>query len=213
MVYQKRSSTTTTHRRDPYTEIKKSIVLLDYEPGRALREAELAERFGMSRTPIREALIRLSSEGLVQIVPKRGGYVSEIRLQDLKNVFEIRRHLIRLVARLAAERITAEELAEIREHAEKLKKETASHRLMQLDYELHVMLNKATKNELLEQNLGRLRNQAVRIWTFSKNECCNSFYEEFALLVSALEARNVDRCEQILVAHIDNFVDRIRTQL
>jgi DNA-binding GntR family transcriptional regulator len=196
-----------------YEEVKRRIVLLDYEPGRPLREKELAEEFGMSRTPVRETLIRLETEGLVRIIPNSGVYVSEIRLQNLKNVFEIRGHLIRLAGRLAADRITPQELTRIKDQVEKIGKENAPHRLMQLDSELHVILNKATKNELLAKTLEMLRNQAVRIWTFSRDECCNTFHKEFVSLVAALEAKDADRCEKILVDHAKGFVDRIRDQL
>jgi DNA-binding GntR family transcriptional regulator len=198
---------------NPYMEIKKRIVLLDYQPAELLHEKELAEEFGMSRTPIRQAFIRLASEGLVRIVPKRGVYVSDISLQKLKNVFEVRRHLLRLVGRLAAERITSEELQAVEEKVKQIEKEVDPHRLMQLDSELHLILNQATKNDILSSILEQLRNQAVRIWAFSPKGCCDAFGDEFTLLLEALKAKDANRCEDILEEHMNNFVNRIRGQL
>ncbi len=200
-------------KTNPYTEIKRRIVLLDYEPGQLLHEKELAEEFGMSRTPIREAFIRLASEGLVRIVPKRGVYVSEISLQDLKNVFEVRRHLLRLVGQLAAERITHDELNDVEKKVKQITRETNPHRLMQLDSELHLILNKATKNGILASILEQLRNQAVRIWAFSPQGCCDAFGAEFSFLLEALKAKDAKRCQDILEDHMNSFVNRIRGQL
>lgn len=200
-------------KANPYTELKKRIVLLDYEPGQLLHEKELAEEFGMSRTPIREAFIRLASEGLIRIVPKRGVYVSEISLQNLKNVFEVRRHLLRLVGQLAAERITPDELQALEKKVEQITKKVDPHRLMQLDSELHLILNKATKNEILADILEQLRNQAVRIWAFSPEGCCDAFGAEFSFLLEALKAKDAKRCQDILEDHMNSFVNRIRGQL
>jgi DNA-binding GntR family transcriptional regulator len=213
MTYQNARSTKQPAKADLYTEIKKRIVLLDYEPGELLHEKELAEEFGISRTPVREAFIRLASEDLVRIVPKRGVYVSDISLQKLKNVFEVRRHLLRLVGRLAAERITAEELQAVEEKVREITNEVDPHRLIQLDNELHLILNEATKNKILATVLEQLRNQAVRIWAFSPEECCDAFGKEFTLLLEALKAKDANRCEGILDDHVNNFLNRIRRQL
>jgi DNA-binding GntR family transcriptional regulator len=213
MAYQKVETTEKTEKLDPYTELKKRIVLLDYEPGQLLHEKELAEEFGVSRTPIREAFIRLASENLVRIVPKRGVYVSEISLQDLKNVFEVRRQLLRLVGQLAAERITPDELNAVEKKVKQIRKETNPHRLMQLDSEMHLILNKATKNEILASILEQLRNQAVRIWAFSPEGCCDAFGAEFSSLLEALKAKDAKRCEDILEDHMNSFVNRIRARL
>lgn len=198
-----------------YEELKKRIVLLDYDPGQVLREKDLIEEFGVSRTPVREALIRLEAEGLVRIFPNLGTIVSEVSFQQLKDVFEIRSFLVRLTGQLAAQRITEEELEEVRGIIGRMRKEEDPKVLMALDSELHDLLNKATKNEVLLGILGTLRDQAVRIWAFSRAD--DQYYsrlpEEFEELSGALERRDGEACALILEKHTRRFIEHIRSQL
>ncbi len=197
-----------------YDALKKRIVLLDFEPGQVLREKDLIEEFGVSRTPVREALIRLETEGLVRIVPNQGTFVSEVSFQQLRDVFEIRSFLIRLTGQLAAARIGEEELKQVRGLVERIKKEKAAKTLMRLDSQLHELINRATKNEVLVRMLGMLRDQAVRIWKYSHSEddYWSALPEEFEGLVEALERRDEEACGQILEKHTKRFTDYIRSQ-
>ncbi len=198
-----------------YTELKKRIVLLDFEPGQVLKEKELIEEFGVSRTPVREALIRLETEGLVKIFPNLGTIVSEVSFQQLKDVFEIRSFLVGLTGQLAAARITREELEQVRAQIGRMKEEQDPKSLMRLDLELHDLINQATKNEVLVKILGMLRDQAVRIWAFSRS--ADDYYahlaEEFEGLVEALEKRDGAACSEILERHTRGFIEHIRSQL
>lgn len=149
-----------------YQEIKEGILLLDYKPGEVLLMRGLAEKFGVSATPIREALIRLEAEGLVQMVPKSHVRVTEVSLQDLKDVFEVRLLLTDQIGSLAAQRVTEEELAAMEKVLEKMRRETDRRMLTQLDSEFHGLINQATKNKALAKVAGMLRNQVVRLWFF-----------------------------------------------
>ncbi len=198
-----------------YKEIKKRIVLLDYKPGQALREKDLIEEFGVSRTPVREALILLEAEGLVRIFPNQGTIVSDVSFQQLKDVFEIRSFLVRLTGHLAAARITREELDRLRALLDRMKAEQDPKALMRIDSEMHDLINQATKNEVLVKILGMLRDQAVRIWMFSSAD--DNYYgrlpEEFEELMKALEVRDEDECARILEKHTKRFIEHIRSQL
>jgi GntR family transcriptional regulator, rspAB operon transcriptional repressor len=198
-----------------YTELKRRIVLLDFEPGQVIREKELIEEFGVSRTPVREVLIRLEAEGLVKMFPNIGTIVSEVSFQQLKDVFEIRSFLVRLAGKLAAARITREELEKIRDHIARMKEEKDAKALMRLDLEFHDMVNQSTKNEMLVKILGMLRDQAVRIWTFSRadEEYYGGLSQEFEELVEALERRDQEACANILERHTKGFIEHIRSQL
>jgi len=198
-----------------YTEIKKRIVLLDYEPGQLLREKDLIEEFGVSRTPVREALIRLEAEGLVRIFPNQGTIVSEVSFQQLKDVFEIRSFLVRLTGQLAAARITGDELDHMRALIDRMKAEKDPKALMRLDSELHDLINQATRNEVLVKILGMLRDQAVRIWTFSRSgdDYYRAIPEEFEELRNALERRDEEESARILEKHTRRFIEHIRSQL
>ena len=197
-----------------YQELKKRIVFLDYEPGQTLREKDLLEEFGVSRTPIREAFIRLESDGLVRIFPNLGTIVSEVSFQQLKDVFEIRSFLVQLVGQLAAARATPDELKAIRSKVEAMQQTSDTNKLMQLDSEIHELVNKATKNETLVKFLGMLRDQSIRIRTFSQNNAAyyQSLTAELEELIKALENRDGEASARILEKHTKGFVEQIRSQ-
>ena len=198
-----------------YSRLKNRIVLLEYEPGQVLREKDLIEEFGVSRTPVREALIRLETEGLVRIVPNQGTFVSEISFQQLRDVFEIRSFLVRLTGQLAAARITEEELRQMRQLVDRLKEEKSARNLMLLDSELHELINRSTRNEVLVRMLGTLRDQTVRIWKFShpEDDYWSGLHQEFEALLAAFEQRDEEESGRILENHQKRFIEYIRSQL
>ncbi len=197
-----------------YEALKKRIVLLEYEPGQVLREKDLIREFGVSRTPVREALIRLETENLVRIVPNQGTFVTEISFQQLRDVFEIRSFLIRLTGQLAAARITEAELKQARGLVQRMKKEKSAKTLMRLDSELHELINRSTKNEVLVRILSMLRDQAVRIWKFSpaEDEYWSGLHAEFDDLLAALDRRDEEACGLLLENHTKRFIEYIRSQ-
>ncbi|MDI3500468.1 MAG: hypothetical protein PWP22_239, partial [Thermoanaerobacter sp.] len=86
--------------------MKDAIITGKLKPGERLMEVQLAEKLGVSRTPVREAIRKLELEGLVVMVPRKGAYVADLDAKDLLNVLEVRSSLEGLAASLAAERIT-----------------------------------------------------------------------------------------------------------
>ena len=99
----------TTHSATLREEIEEMIAVGKFKPGQHLDETELATRFGVSRTPIRETLILLASMGLVVIRPRRGAIVAELGPQQLVEMFEVMSELEATCGRLAARRMTADE--------------------------------------------------------------------------------------------------------
>lgn len=198
-----------------YDELKRRIVLIEYEPGQVLREKGLIDEFGVSRTPIREALIRLETEGLVRIIPNSSTMVTEVSFQNLKDVFEVRSSLIRLAGRLAAARITDDELDAVRGVVNAMADEQDPKRLMELDLTFHDRVNRATKNEVLARMLETLRNQSVRIWAFSPE--MDDYYDQLAqeheALVDALAAHAEAESADLLERHTKRFIEHIRQQL
>ena len=92
-----------------YLELKHKILTGEIQARTRLMEIDLAERMNVSRTPIREAIRELATDGLVVIEPRRGAYVSDISIQNMLDIFEVREDLEGLAAGLAAQRITEEE--------------------------------------------------------------------------------------------------------
>ena len=201
--------------KEIYKELKKRIVYLDYKPKQVLNIKELAKEFGVSPMPIREVLILLETEKLVHIIPNNGIYVTDVSFQELKDVFEVRLFLIGLSGRLAAERITPEELNKLKESLEKVKQEKNRRKLIQLDAEFHDLVNYSTKNQTLAETLKRLRNQIGRLWFFAKENDAYSqkIPEDFEELIKALENKEQNKCEQIMKDHAIHFINQIKMSL
>jgi DNA-binding GntR family transcriptional regulator len=100
--------------------IRARIMAREYRPGERLVQDELAEQLGVSRTPIREALQKLASEGYVVLSPHRGASVADFSLEELEEIYSVRIGLESYAAYLAAQRITEEELGELEAHLRKM---------------------------------------------------------------------------------------------
>ena len=201
--------------KEIYKELKKRIVYLDYKPKQVLNIKELAKEFGVSPMPVREVLILLESEKLIHIIPNNGIYVNDISFQELKDVFEIRLFLVGLAGKLAAQRVTLEELNKMKELLKKIKQEKERRKLIQLDAEFHDLVNCSTKNQTLAETLKRLRNRISRLWFFAKENDAYSqkIPEDFEELIKALENKEQNKSEQIMQDHAIHFLNQIKTSL
>src|SRR3954466_3344053 len=150
-----------------YRELEEMIVTLQLAPGTVLSEQALATRLKIGRTPIREALQRLSRDGLVVIMPRRGIMVSEINLRLQLRLLEVRRELERLMAGLAAERATPEERREFAEMAEAMLASAAKAddiAFMRLDQRFNVLIASAARNEFARRSMGLMNALSRRFW-------------------------------------------------
>jgi DNA-binding GntR family transcriptional regulator len=126
------------------------IVTLQLSPGAVVSEADLSERLGIGRTPIREALQRLARERLVNILPRRGVMVSEINVKSQLRLLEVRRELERLISRCAARRATESERKDFRRIAEAFERSASANddvAFMRIDREFNSLQAAATHNE------------------------------------------------------------------
>lgn len=103
----------TSHAQQAYDELRRRIIRCELAPGRTFTEASIGEELGLGRTPVREALARLAREGLVVVAPRAGCRVAEVTLGDVLELFELREPLEAKAAELAAQRISASDLAEL----------------------------------------------------------------------------------------------------
>ena len=104
-----------------FQTLRQAILRGELEPGERLMEIHLADRLGVSRTPIREAIRKLELEGLVVMIPRRGAIVASITEKDLKDVLEGRRTLEIMAAEIACDRITPELLQDLAEAGEEFR--------------------------------------------------------------------------------------------
>jgi DNA-binding GntR family transcriptional regulator len=149
-----------------YLKLREEIVTAKLPPGYVLREAELAARFGVSKTPLREAFVRLEQDGFVQIAPYRSAVVGGYSRQDLREIYEVRELLEGLCAREAAVSIATEDLAAlnriVRDSAAALEAGDAE-RLAALLDEFDVLLYAQSKNSRITAMLNNIRDHVTRI--------------------------------------------------
>lgn len=155
------------------------------------------------------------SEKLVRVIPNSGIYVTDISFQELKDVLEVRFYLIGLAGKLAAQRITDQELSEIKNFFKTLKKEKDRKRLIRMDAELHNMINKTTKNRTLAEELERLRNRIGSLWFFAREyeDYSKQIQKNFEKIIESLEKRSMEECGQMLKNHAMHFINPIKQNL
>jgi DNA-binding GntR family transcriptional regulator len=149
-----------------YRSLQGEIVTLGFRPGQALKEAELRAFLGLGRTPIREALLRLSAEGLVVMHANQGTFVAETNYLDLGAIFEVRRPLDGLAARLSAERLSdagRERLSRMRDAVCEELKHPSTIESVALDHQIHELIYELCGNDRLEQVLRVLLNLSFRL--------------------------------------------------
>lgn len=190
------------------------IALLKYKPGEVLREEKLVDEFDCSRTPIRNAMILLEDKELIRRVPKSGTYVTPVNFQDLKELFKVRKHLLKLVAELLTKNIISEEIETLEETIITMSEEQDPNKRIEMDLSFHRKLYGATHNDLLEQIMRTIIVKATRIWLFSADrELTSKFTEDFSDLVNALKQKNVESVEKILVTHSQQTIRRLKKDL
>ena len=198
-----------------YESMKKRIVFLDCLPGSVLNIRDLAQEFSTSLTPVREVLIRLEAEGLVSLVPNTTPCVSTLSWSELRNAFEVRLFLADLVAELAVRRVTDEEIASIKAVIETIDHDDALRKLMETDWALHDLINRATKNDDLARMLERCRNRMIRsrFLNMSVTETAGSLTTTFQNAVEALTRRDGEGVQHILKDHLKQFVRDLNVEL
>lgn len=197
-----------------YSILREKIVLGDYKPGQILKEKKLIKEFNIGRTPLRELLIRLNAEGLVEIIPYSGVYVSSVEFQKLVDVMEVRRPLVRIAGRLVAERATDDEINKMKDFLDKFKDNLSEKELIKLDAEFHNVVNMATHNQVLYEILQALRDRILRLWILPKDKSFVwDFKKDFQKLISAIEKRDKEAAASILTVHTQTFIDKIKAQL
>ena len=200
-----------------YRLIKEKVVTLELPPSAVIDEHVLMQQLGLGRTPIREALQRLDSEGLVNIVPRRGTFVNDISVTDLQKIFELRIVLEGFCARLAARRISREQLETMRDILEELDdlQDGDPQTLMNIDKRFHRLLYIAADNEFMLDILDRLYDLSLRLWylVLSRLREVRHSIEQHDDVLEALEQGDSDEAEAVIQKHIVEFQQSIKSAL
>lgn len=192
-----------------FKTLRQAILKGELEPGERLMEIQLAERLGVSRTPIREAIRKLELEGLVLMIPRRGAEVAKISEKNLRDVLEVRRSLEELAIDLACQRIQEEELETLREAQKEFSAAVAAGDAMEIaqtDEKFHEIIYSGTGNQKLMQILSNLREQMYRyrleyIKDANKRQILLVEHEQ---ILKALSLRHVQEARLAVREHIDN---------
>lgn len=192
-----------------FESIRGAIISGVLKPGERLMEVQLAEKLGVSRTPIREAIRKLELEGLVIMMPRKGAYVADLSIKDITDVLEIRASLEGLASGLAALRITDEEIEELEMTAVQFNQaieEGNFDAIVQKDIEFHDRIFKATRNEKLLQINNNLREQVqrFRIMYINKSNKSKDLAKEHYEIAEAISNRSIDLAEKLAKTHIEN---------
>lgn len=203
-----------------FKTLRQGILMGELKPGERLMEIHLANRLGVSRTPIREAIRKLELEGLVTMVPRRGAEVAQISGKNLKDVLEVRVALDSLAVRLACERITPEGIEELKkackefENATKEKEPDAA-KIAQADVAFHDLISRATGNERLLQMILNLSEQMYR-YRFEYIKDANyheRLIKEHENLCRYIEQNDAQKAVEEVTKHIHNQLNTIIAHL
>ncbi|MGI9413267.1 MAG: GntR family transcriptional regulator [Hyphomicrobiales bacterium] len=187
--------------------IEQEIVTQKITPGARLDEVALAQRFGTSRTPVREALLQLASSGLVEVRPRRGAVVAQLSLSELVEMFEVMAELEGMCGRLAAQRATEEELEQLMQIHETCKAHAQANRAdayYDENVRFHEAIYGASHNRFLAQQTIALRNRLApyrRLQLRRRNRPVESFEEHEQIAAAICEAKP-DEAERLLREHV-----------
>ena len=204
-----------------FNTLRQAILRGELKPGERLMEIQLANKLGVSRTPIREAIRKLELEGLVLMIPRKGAEVADISEKSLKDVLEVRRALEELSVKLTCDRITKEEIKELSQAAENFKRTLKSKYITEIaeaDVRFHDVIYTATKNQKLIQLLNNLHEQMYRyrIEYLKNEEVYPKLLKEHREIIDRISGGEKEEAARIVCEHIDNQVnavmDTIRTK-
>lgn len=173
----------------------------------------LAERLGIGRTPIREALQRLAREKLVSILPRRGIVVSEINVGSQLRLLEVRRELERLIARTAARRATAEEREQFREIAKRFEKSARNDddvAFMRTDREFNSLCSAASHNDFAASAMGLMHSLSRRFWYIHYKQAADmpltaKLHADIARAIADADEERAARASDRLLDEIEKF--------
>lgn len=200
-----------------YELLREKILSMELAPGDFLNERDLMATTGIGRTPLREAILKLAQQRMVSIGARRTPQVSPLTLSDLTSIPEARRILEIPAARLAAERATDAERAELRRTNE-LFRQHAKHRSWRqqvaVDDRIHKLIAAASHNAHLADAVGRLNAQSYRLWVLGArgSEVVGALDDNtHGDIVDAIVRGDPEAAERSMAAHIEQFARRVQT--
>ena len=192
-----------------FDTLREAIITGELKPGERLMEVKLADKMGVSRTPVREAIRMLELEGLVDMLPRKGAHVAELSDKDKMDVLEVRAAMDSLATRLAAERISDEEIKELKQIQTQFVSYTEKENLqgtIKKDVEFHELIYRASRNDRLLQISNNLREQIqrFRVIYLKDYSSAGNLIKEHEDICNAISARNTEMAQKYAQVHINN---------
>ena len=197
-----------------FNTLRQAILKGELAPGERLMEIQLAQKLGVSRTPIREAIRKLELEGLVLMIPRRGAEVARISEKSLKDVLEVRRSLEELAIELACQRMTEEDMQAL-EEAQKAFKAAIDQgdamKIAETDEAYHDVIYHSTRNKRLVQILNNLREQMYRyrVEYLKRDGVFPQLIAEHEAIIRHIENNEKEKATEVMCRHIDNQVEAV----
>jgi DNA-binding GntR family transcriptional regulator len=190
------------------------IINLEYEPGRLLSEKQLIEEFEVSRTPIREVLLKLSEKGFVKLVPRVGTYVTQIDLRNVKHAYEVKKRLESLACELAAERISPEEaqkLVEMSYAIRTLDPQADYQAYIDFDYKFRKEIRRISKNPYLIEYLEDLNVKTMRFVKHIEYKMDDATWYDTSMkeIALAIQDRDANKARLEMDKHSDIFLEEL----
>lgn len=201
-----------------FNTLRQAILTGELKPGERLMEIHLANRLGVSRTPIREAIRKLELEGLVTMIPRRGAEVAQITEKSMNDVLEVRRSMDALCVELACDRISQQELSELEKACDAFAEAVTTkdiRKIAQADVALHDIIVQATGNRRLVQLINNLSEQMYRYrFEYLKDTSRHqSLIIEHRMIYEGIRKKNKEEATSAAKLHIDNQAKAIIEQI
>ncbi|MDT8879581.1 GntR family transcriptional regulator [Halomonas saccharevitans] len=205
---------TTSLAQEAYEVLQRMIVRGELAPGERIAEPALCEQLGISRTPLREALRMLASDGLIATRRNRNAVVTRIDPRELEHLFEVEAGIESLAVSLAAERMTNTELKQLealQERLEKLHEKGDRDGYFALNQRIHALLVAGAKNPVLEETHRRLlgRLERARYLALERIGRWQESTDEHRAILEALKARDGERARRLLADHVQHTGESI----
>ena len=200
-----------THKT--YENLKEDIINLRFKEDSIITEKELAEKYKVSKTPVREALKKLNLEGFIEVLPHKGYFITSISVEDLKNIFQMRMILEVGASEIAIANAGLNDIEKLKEIAStKVKKINSKSYIeySEINYQFHLLIAQSTKNNMLVNTIKGLLNQLRRVlYKDLHNLDFEKMKNEHLKIVDAIEKKDISLAKKIMEKHLLDAKKRI----
>ena len=207
-------------KQQAYKDLRFRIITHNLGPGEIINEKDLMGHYGLGRTPLRDVLILLEKDGLINRYPRLGTFVAPLDIHQLQQVVEIRPEMEQLAVRLACRRIKPEQLDKLCQLAARADKVGGDHEsdqdlLTHGEFDFHNLIYASTQNQKLEEILHELHGISARFWHYliSSKEDVIEQLRDIAEIAAAFEKKDEERACEVIRKHVHWFTDKIKARM